>query len=165
MTPGIAKNNSHRLKLLAKMIRTIVHARKASPWKTITVGDIADLSYGYTASAQRNGDLRFIRITDITPEGKLRDSGKKYVDRNEVSEKHLLSTGDILIARTGSYGRTMVFADNAPAVFASYLIRIRFPADIVIPDFFRIYAQSDMYWKQVESLVRGGGSLNSMVVR
>jgi type I restriction enzyme M protein len=43
------------------------------------------------------------------------------------------------------------------AVFASYLIRIRFPSERVLPRFYWAYAQSEGYWAQANSLMTGGG--------
>jgi restriction endonuclease S subunit len=51
----------------------------------------------------------------------------------------------------------MIFEENYPAVFASYLIRLRFKKNHVLPRFYWIFAQSDFYWNQAKSLVTGGG--------
>ena len=37
-----------------------------------SLGDIAELEYGFTASAEEAGDARFIRITDINEDGTLK---------------------------------------------------------------------------------------------
>ena len=42
-------------------------------------------------------------------------------------------------------------------MFASYLIRLRFPPDMVDPSYYWAFAQSDNYWNQAKSLVTGGG--------
>src|SRR6185437_9993885 len=47
-------------------------------WPRTSLGELAKLEYGYTASAKENGDARFIRITDIDDMGSLRANGKKY---------------------------------------------------------------------------------------
>jgi restriction endonuclease S subunit len=51
----------------------------------------------------------------------------------------------------------MLFEENYPAVFASFLIRLRFPPERVHPRYYWIFAQSDEYWQQAKSLVTGGG--------
>ena len=38
----------------------------------MTLGGVARLDYGLTASAQEEGDLRLVRITDIADNGKIR---------------------------------------------------------------------------------------------
>ena len=125
-------------------------------WNVINVGDLVKPQYGYTATAQSEGDARYIRITDISNNGMLKSDGSKYISLSESSKKLLLSKGDILVARTGSYGKTMIFEENYPAVFASYLVRLRFPKNEVNPKYFWIYAQSNEYWKQAKTLVSGG---------
>ena len=70
----------------------------------------------------------------------------------------MLRKGDILIARTGAtYGKTMIFEEDYAAVFASYLMRLRFPSEQVNPSYYWAYAQSDAYWAQANTLVTGGG--------
>ena len=62
------------------------------------------------------------------------------------------------MARTGAtYGKTMIFDENYTAVFASFLIRLRFPIDRVHPRYYWVFAQSDLYWNQAKSLMTGGG--------
>ena len=70
---------------------------------------------------------------------------------------YLLQKDDVLVARTGAtYGKTLLFQFHEPAVFASYLIRLRFDAGM-LPRFYWLFAQSEDYWKQARSLVTGGG--------
>ena len=47
------------------------------------------------------------------------------LDLTEESKKYLLKKGDLLLARTGAtYGKTLFFDSDEPAVYASFLIRI-----------------------------------------
>jgi hypothetical protein len=71
-----------------------------------------------------------------------------------------LKKGDLLVARTGAtFGKTMLFDEEYPAVFASYLIRLRFPQDRLLPEFYWSFAQSEKYWEQARNLVAGSHSL------
>jgi type I restriction enzyme M protein len=82
----------------------------------------------------------------------------KFIELNNESEPYLLKKGDLLVARTGAtFGKTMLFDEDYPAVFASYLIRLRFPADILLPEFYWYFAQSEKYWEQARNLATGGG--------
>ncbi|MES1992142.1 MAG: N-6 DNA methylase [Pseudomonadota bacterium] len=127
-------------------------------WPMVEVGELAAPEYGYTASAADEGDVRFIRITDIAPDGTLSKEGAKYVLLTEEARSSLLAHGDILVARTGAtYGKTMLFSEDYPAVFASYLIRLRFAPERVLPAYYWVFAQSDNYWTQAKSLMTGGG--------
>ena len=127
-------------------------------WPMVKLGEIVTPEYGYTASASDSGDARFIRITDILPDGTLSKDDAKYILLNDEARSSLLTLGDILVARTGAtYGKTMMFSEECPAVFASYLIRLRFAPDRVVPHYYWAFAQSDNYWTQAKSLVTGGG--------
>ena len=127
-------------------------------WPMVEIGDLTKPEYGFTASAEDDGDARFIRITDIAEDGTLRQDGAKFITLTSESREALLARGDILVARTGAtYGKTMLFDEEYPAVFASYLIRLRFPPDRVHPGYYWAFTQSDVYWNQAKTLVTGGG--------
>ena len=127
-------------------------------WATVEIGELTKPQYGFTASAQDAGGARFIRITDIAEDGTLRTDGAKFVTLTDDSRGLLLTKGDILVARTGAtYGKTMLFDEEYPSVFASYLIRLRFPPDRVHPSYYWAFAQSDAYWNQAQAFVTGGG--------
>ena len=127
-------------------------------WPLVEIQELAKPQYGFTTSAQDRGDARFIRITDISEEGFLSPNEPKFITLTSQAKESLLVRGDILLARTGAtYGKTMLFGEDYPAVFASYLIRLRFPPDVVDPYYFWAFAQSDNYWNQARALMTGGG--------
>lgn len=127
-------------------------------WPVVEVGELAKPEYGFTASAADEGNTRFIRITDISPDGSLRSDDAKFITLTGEEHPSLLVRGDVLVARTGAtYGKTMLFSEEYPAVFASYLIRLRFPADRILPRYYWVFAQSDGYWAQANRLKTGGG--------
>lgn len=124
----------------------------------VELGKLCKPEYGFTASAEDKGDARFVRITDIAPDGRIRKDEPKFIKLSRESEPYLLEKGDLLVARTGAtYGKTMLFDEEYPAVFASYLIRLRFPKDKLLPEFYWSFAQSEKYWEQAQNLATGGG--------
>lgn len=124
----------------------------------VQLGEIADFKYGFTDTAKEIGSARFIRITDIGDNGKLVPNNCKFIDLNSDSEKYLLEKGDILMARTGAtYGKTMLFDEDVPAVYASFLIRIRFAENIILPAYYWHFSQSNLYWIQANKLVSKAG--------
>ena len=126
-------------------------------WPVRTVGDIASLEYGLTATGRARGDARLIRITDITDEGMLSDLDPRFTNLSVDATPYLLRHEDVLVARTGAtYGKTLLVESSDPAVFASYLIRLRFSKEI-LPKFYWLFARSQSYWSQAEALVTGGG--------
>lgn len=127
-------------------------------WPMVELAEITKPEYGFTEKAAEQGDARFIRITDISEDGRLRADNPKFVTLTEKARESLLSNGDILVARTGAtYGKTMIFEEEYPAVFASFLVRLRFPKDRVHPRYYWVFAQSDLYWAQAKALMTGGG--------
>jgi type I restriction enzyme M protein len=127
-------------------------------FRPVKLGTICKPEYGFTASAEDTGDTRFVRITDIAPNGRIRKDDPKFIKLTHESEPYLLTKGDLLVARTGAtFGKTMLFDEQYPAVFASYLIRLRFPQKNLLPEFYWSFAQSEEYWEQARNLATGGG--------
>jgi type I restriction enzyme M protein len=127
-------------------------------WEIVELGAVCKPEYGFTASAEEVGDARLVRITDIGEDGKLRGEGAKFITVTEASSWALLSDNDVLVARTGAtFGKTMLFNERYPAVFASYLIRLRFDPNQLSARFYWAFAQSDSYWAQANALMTGGG--------
>ena len=125
-------------------------------WKTL--GDISDFTYGYAAKAQESGDARFVRITDINTNGKLSPADHMYVAISQENERYLLKKDDLLMARTGAtFGKTMIFEEEYPAIYAGFLIKLSLDPNIVNPKYYWHFAQSDLFWDQANKLVSGGG--------
>ena len=127
-------------------------------WPMVAIAELTKPEYGFTEKAEDQGDTRFVRITDISEDGTLRSEESKFITLTREAQESVLEKGDILVARTGAtYGKTMIFEEDYPAVFASYLIRLRFPLECVHPYYYWVFAQSDAYWNQAKALMTGGG--------
>lgn len=125
-------------------------------WEKTQIGNICNLTYGYTDTATEFGSARFIRITDIDEKGLLKNDNKRYVDLTNENNGFLLHKGDLLVARTGAtFGKTLYFDTDETAVFASFLIKLDFP-EYIDHYFYWIFAQTQNYWDQANSLVSGG---------
>lgn len=126
--------------------------------RTVPMGELADFKYGFTASAADAGEYRFLRITDITQWGKLSPDGAKFVPSSTAVREYVVEPGDLLMARTGAtFGKTMLVSSGEPAVYASFLIRIRFKDPNVLPAYYWHFAQSNLYWSQANAMVSTGG--------
>ena len=126
-------------------------------WPMLELGEVCAFEYGYTATAQEKGDVRFIRITDIDESGNIKPDGEKFIDLTTEASEYLLKKGDLLVARTGAtYGKTTLFSNDYKAIFASYLIRLKLNST-VLPKYYWYFAQSTHYWEQSKTLVSGGG--------
>ena len=127
-------------------------------WEMVELGNVAATEYGHSESGKESGDTRFVRISDIDKNGKLKDSGFKYINLSEESRPYLLTKGNVVVARTGAtYGKTLLFDAGFQAVFAGYLIRLNFDNKKITNEYYWVFAQSENYIKQKESLVQGGG--------
>ena len=83
------------------------------------------LKYGANESAELdNPDYpRYIRITDITLDGKLKEDTFKSLEP-EKAKDYLLKKGDVLFARSGAtVGKSFLFDYDINACFAGYLIK------------------------------------------
>jgi type I restriction enzyme S subunit len=119
--------------------------------------DLCNFSYGLTAKAQESGNARFVRISDITSKGKLSKTNAKYVDISIENDKYILKKDDLLMARTGAtYGKTMIYEESPPSVYAGFLIKLSFDKNIN-PKYYWHFAQSSLFWYQANKLVSGGG--------
>jgi len=79
-------------------------------WVETSLGDICSLiQYGLNAkSGEKTPDgVFFLRISDIREDGNIVSQGEKYVSisKSELS-KYRLVDGDLVIARSGSVGRS-----------------------------------------------------------
>ena len=112
------------------------------------------LSYGANEAALEDNPEwpRFVRITDISADGSLRDETFKSLSP-EIAEPFLLDDGDLLFARSGAtVGKSFIYRPSwGTACFAGYLIRFRSDMCKVLPDFLNLYAQSSAYWHQVST--------------
>lgn len=111
------------------------------------------LMYGANESSESDDTAfpRYIRITDIDENGKLRDDTFKSLPPKKA-KPYLLKKGDILLARSGATaGKSFLFEGNIDACFAGYLIKASFSSKI-IPRFFMYYTYSGIYNKWEKSI-------------
>jgi len=99
-------------------------------WEVRKLKQLTDrnLQYGMNAEGIEfsNNLPRYIRITDITADNRLKDFGKQS-QKEELSKSYILQDGDILFARSGgTVGKTFLFKEEyGYACFAGYLIRFQ----------------------------------------
>ena len=133
--------------LVETEIGTIAPEWRAAPLECICEPP----QYGYTASAEDEGNVRFLRITDITNSGVNWSTVPFCECPPEVVEKYRLACGDIVFARIGATtGKSYLITNPPPSVFASYLIRVRAKREID-PTFLSQFFRSVAYWRQVNA--------------
>ena len=129
-------------------------------WCWCRLGSIsAAIQYGLSNSAEQSGTHRLLRITDIQ-DGKVDWDTVPFTTAYEA-ENYLLSSGDIVFARTGATVGKSFLIKELPylAVYASYLIRIRL-LDGVHPDYIYQFFSSQCYWEQITDKSVGVGQPN-----
>ncbi len=148
------KNLASARELFESHINTIF-IEKGEAWETTTLGEVADVEYGFTDKSGSDGDFRYVRITDIDNNGELTKSNKKYISPPVEAEKFVLNDNDLLMARTGAtFAKVLLYKDIEPSIFASYLIRISFKVPIK-NELYWFFSKSVNYWEQANSLSSG----------
>ena len=124
--------------------------------KWMKMSEVASFTYGYTSKAQDSGNVRYIRITDITDKGQLNPKNGKYISLTEDVRPYLLQKGDLIMARTGAtYGKTLYYNEDYPSAYASFLIKITLNQS-VDSKYYWHFTRSSIYWEQANRLVGGG---------
>jgi type I restriction enzyme S subunit len=124
-------------------------------WEIKSLGEIADVEYGFTDKSTEEGDYRYVRITDIDDNGELISTEKKYLKHSKEAASFLLQDNDLLMARTGAtFAKVLLYEDVEPSVFASYLIRIKFKEKID-NKLYWYFSKTKAYWDQANSLASG----------
>ncbi|MBO2608074.1 restriction endonuclease subunit S [Shewanella algae] len=112
----------------------------------------APMSYGANESAESDdpNHPRYIRITDLTENGTLREDTFKTLPWDKAYS-YLLSDGDILLARSGAtVGKSFLYREtNGAACFAGYLIKASCDEEKALPKYIYAYLQSHSYWEYI----------------
>jgi type I restriction enzyme S subunit len=121
------------------------------------IGDVCEYpQYGMTAEAAKDGDLKLLRITDIQDSGVNWSSVPFCNGHGSVVAKYLLRPGDIVVARIGATtGKSFLVEGCPPAIYGSYLIRLRARPEKIDPRFLKYFTETGMYWSQIDA-AKGG---------
>ena len=123
------------------------------------------LKYGANESGIPYSDSlpRYIRITDITPDGSLKYTGKLSLSE-ESAKDYILEDGDILFARSGAtVVKTFIYYQSyGRSAYAGYLIKASLN-NKVSPKFVYYYTCSSLYeiWKNsifIQSTIQNIGA-------
>ena len=99
------------------------------------------------------GDIRYIRISDIDENGNLKNDTIKTA--KNIDEKYILNDNDFLFARTGSVGRTFLYKKSmGKSIYAGYLIKYILDTSKIYPEYLSAYCQTSKYWQWVKQQER-----------
>ena len=126
-----------------------------SKFDLVKIGQIASTQYGFTDKATDQGETRYLRITDLNDDGSINlNNEAKYINpSDETKTQFLLENNDIVIARSGSVGKSAIYKSEKydKMIFASYLIRLKADENKILPDYLFNFTKTQMYWNQVDA--------------
>ena len=134
-------------------------------WEVGRLGDlcIGEPEYGANVpSMDKDNNLpRYVRITDITDNGKLLESTSQSINK-ESAQPYILGEGDFLFARSGAtVGKSYLYSKkDGECAFAGYLIRFKPNSTQLLPEFLFYFTHSDYYYNWVKSILRAGAQPN-----
>ena len=107
---------------------------------------------------------RYIRITDITSDGRLKQDNRLCIE-DTVAKPYILQDGDLLFARSGgTVKKSFLYKQSyGNAAFAGYLIRAVVNRTIAVPEYVYYYTNSSIYdtWKNsifIQSTIQNIGA-------
>ena len=102
--------------------------------------------YGANVPAIQYQDtgVRFLRTSDITDDGGLRDKGV-FVSKSLVKD-YILEDGDVLLSRSGTIGRSFLYSSDlhGECSYAGYLVRF-VPNSAVLPDYVFMFTKTQAF--------------------
>ena len=133
-------------------------------WEVVRLGEVCTSpQYGAPArSIPFDPRLpRYVRITDLTDDGRLRNEDARSASPDQV-KGYELEPGDLLFARSGAtVGKTYLYrTGDGPCVYAGYLIRFRPLRERALPEYVELMTRSQWYWRWVASILRAGAQPN-----
>ena len=107
---------------------------------------VCELKYGTSEKSSSVGKIAVLRMGNITNVGTIDYSNLVYSSNDEDIEQYSLEKDDLLFNRTNSsewVGKTAIYKEEQPAIYAGYLIRIR-PL-LIPPDYLNTVMNSGYY--------------------
>ena len=131
-------------------------------YECVELGDIILSKPEYGSGARKvpyDNKVRYVRITDITDKGELKSDD--LVSPSVIEPDLFLKPNDLLIARSGSVGRTYIH-ENLPGIYqyAGYLIRFRTNPDQAIPKYVYHITKSESWLEWILSNSKTGTLTN-----
>ncbi|MBK1706093.1 restriction endonuclease subunit S [Halochromatium glycolicum] len=128
--------------------------REAGEWEETTLGQNLSRQpeYGINAPAVTYSDElpTYLRITDISDDGQIRQDQKVSIAK-KITDENYLNAGDIVLARTGtSVGKAYKYRnEDGRLVFAGFLIRVRPDKSKINSELLFQFLSTGKYWRWV----------------
>ena len=151
----------HQSKLLSNLVKSRFNEMFIlSDFSLKRLGELVDeVRYGTSLPATINGKYGYLRMNNITENGKLNIQNLKYIDIPEKDlEKYVVRKGDILFNRTNSIelvGKTCIYELDFDMVIAGYIIRIRTNNNILNPRYLSEFLNFPSTKKFLRNIAKG----------
>lgn len=138
--------------------RYAISKQKDANFSIVPLSDLVLNKPQYGSGAKKSnydGNVRYIRITDISEDGKLKTN--EFVSPDNIEEDCFLRYNDILIARSASVGRCYIHKEKfGKNQFAGYLIRFNFNKEKILPDYFFYLTKGTSYLEWITQMKKDG---------
>lgn len=124
-----------------------------------TIGELTtEVKYGTSKPAVEGGKYPYLRMNNLTIDGKLdlRDLKRIDVDTSEF-EKCVVRKGDVLFNRTNSaelVGKTAYYGLDEEMIIAGYIIRVRVN-HLILPQYLAFYMNMSFMKQRIRSMAKG----------
>jgi type I restriction enzyme S subunit len=147
------KNLQNARALFESHLQSVLLNKK---WKWRTLEDLCDgVEYGSSAKSKKEGKVPVLRMGNIQ-DGKLDWEDLVYTDDKDEIKKYSLKHNDVLFNRTNSpelVGKTAIYKNEQPAIFAGYLIRIQRKDDLLDGDYLNYFLNSKIAFDYGKTVV------------
>ena len=120
---------------------------------------VEEVRYGTSLPATLNGKYGYLRMNNITEDGRLNIQNLKHIDVPEKDlEKYVVRKGDVLFNRTNSIelvGKTCIYELDFDMVIAGYIIRIRTNNNILNPRYLSEFLNFPSTKKFLRNIAKG----------
>lgn len=118
--------------------------------------NIATIQTGIFAKPAHNGDIVYLQARHFDENGLLLGELHPDLMADDISDKHLLKTGDVLFAAKGTKNFAVSFEDHFPVSVASTsFFVIRLQNEIVLPQYLAWYLNNPDSQQFLKNFARG----------
>lgn len=134
-------------------------------WKIVKLGEVCleKPEYGANVPAIAYDPQlpRYVRITDISQEGRLIPGSRASIN-NEAAQGYLLHDDDLVFARSGAtVGKTYLYKKfEGKCAYAGYLIKVKLDKTQLLPEFLFHFTHSPYYYRWIKRVLRAGAQPN-----
>jgi len=123
----------------------------------VKLKNVAQLQFGFYSRPEKVGRVRYLQAKHFDEAGSLRDKVDTYINRDIISESHLLKDGDLLFVGKGFRNFAWTYTSEiGDSVASSIFFIIRPDKDKVYPEFLTTLFNTSKYQAYFQSL--GAGS-------